>query len=197
LRLVTGDQSIKSLAGSGVLALGSNGLTIDTGGDFAGEVTGTGRLSVRTGDFTVRGVLTSSDPKSEFVIGGGANQSTSSRLVLPTSASLKFPTVSISGQGATASIGGRVDASNAINVTSTGTNLATVANLHLVGGSVTSPVVNVAGGNIDASVKPGISLMENMGQILFGQFVRDVSFIAGLRIARGIFVEQKESALEG
>jgi D-3-phosphoglycerate dehydrogenase len=28
--------------------------------------------------------------------------------------------------------------------------------------------VNVAGGNIDASVKPGISLMENMGQVLFG-----------------------------
>jgi D-3-phosphoglycerate dehydrogenase len=28
--------------------------------------------------------------------------------------------------------------------------------------------VNVAGGNIDSSVKPGISLMENMGQVLFG-----------------------------
>jgi autotransporter-associated beta strand protein len=151
LRLVTGDQSIKSLAGSGVLALGSNGLTIDTGGDFSGEVTGTGRLSVRTGDFTVRGALTSSDPKSEFVIGGGANQSTSSRLILPNSGSLKFPTVSISGQGATASVAGKVDASNAINVTSTGTNLATVANLHMAGGTVTSPVVNVAGGKITGS----------------------------------------------
>jgi len=35
-------------------------------------------------------------------------------------------------------------------------------------GDLVPDAVNVAGGNIDASVKPGISLMENMGQILFG-----------------------------
>jgi len=35
-------------------------------------------------------------------------------------------------------------------------------------GDLVPDAVNVAGGNIDASVKPGIALMENMGQILFG-----------------------------
>jgi D-3-phosphoglycerate dehydrogenase len=35
-------------------------------------------------------------------------------------------------------------------------------------GDLVPDAVNVAGGNIDSSVKPGISLMENMGQILFG-----------------------------
>ncbi|CAB4952233.1 unannotated protein [freshwater metagenome] len=35
-------------------------------------------------------------------------------------------------------------------------------------GDLVPDAVNVAGGNIDASVKPGISLMENMGQVLFG-----------------------------
>jgi len=35
-------------------------------------------------------------------------------------------------------------------------------------GDLVPDAVNVAGGNIDNSVKPGIALMENMGQILFG-----------------------------
>lgn len=35
-------------------------------------------------------------------------------------------------------------------------------------GDLVPDAVNVAGGNIDASVKPGIALMENMGQMLFG-----------------------------
>ena len=35
-------------------------------------------------------------------------------------------------------------------------------------GDLVPDAVNVAGGNIDSSVKPGIALMENMGQILFG-----------------------------
>ncbi len=35
-------------------------------------------------------------------------------------------------------------------------------------GDLVPDAVNVAGGNIDASVKPGISLMERMGQVLFG-----------------------------
>jgi len=35
-------------------------------------------------------------------------------------------------------------------------------------GDLVPDAVNVAGGNIDASVKPGINLMENMGQMLFG-----------------------------
>lgn len=35
-------------------------------------------------------------------------------------------------------------------------------------GDLVPDAVNVAGGNIDSSVKPGISLMEHMGQILFG-----------------------------
>ena len=35
-------------------------------------------------------------------------------------------------------------------------------------GDLVPDAVNVAGGNIDPSVKPGIALMENMGQILFG-----------------------------
>ena len=44
-------------------------------------------------------------------------------------------------------------------------------------GDLVPDAVNVAGGNIDASVKPGISLMENMGQILHGISGGNVSAI--------------------
>ncbi len=44
-------------------------------------------------------------------------------------------------------------------------------------GDLVPDAVNVAGGNIDPSVKPGISLMENMGQILFGISGGNVSAI--------------------
>jgi D-3-phosphoglycerate dehydrogenase len=44
-------------------------------------------------------------------------------------------------------------------------------------GDLVPDAVNVAGGNIDASVKPGISLMERMGQVLFGLSGGNVSAI--------------------
>jgi D-3-phosphoglycerate dehydrogenase len=44
-------------------------------------------------------------------------------------------------------------------------------------GDLVPDAVNVAGGNIDPSVKPGIALMENMGQILFGLSGGQVSTI--------------------
>lgn len=44
-------------------------------------------------------------------------------------------------------------------------------------GDLVPDAVNVAGGNIDPSVKPGINLMENMGQILFGLSAGSVSAI--------------------
>lgn len=44
-------------------------------------------------------------------------------------------------------------------------------------GDLVPDAVNVAGGNIDASVKPGIALMENMGQMLFGISGGNVSSI--------------------
>lgn len=44
-------------------------------------------------------------------------------------------------------------------------------------GDLVPDAVNVAGGNIDNSVKPGIALMENMGQILFGLSGGSVSAI--------------------
>lgn len=44
-------------------------------------------------------------------------------------------------------------------------------------GDLVPDAVNVAGGNIDPSVKPGISLMENMGQLLFGIATASVSAI--------------------
>lgn len=44
-------------------------------------------------------------------------------------------------------------------------------------GDLVPDAVNVAGGNIDPSVKPGIALMENMGQILFGLSGGNVSAI--------------------
>jgi D-3-phosphoglycerate dehydrogenase len=44
-------------------------------------------------------------------------------------------------------------------------------------GDLVPDAVNVAGGNIDSSVKPGIALMENMGQVLFGLVGGGVSSI--------------------
>ena len=44
-------------------------------------------------------------------------------------------------------------------------------------GDLVPDAVNVAGGNIDASVKPGIALMENMGQMLFGLCAGNVTSI--------------------
>lgn len=61
LVLVTGDQSINRLTGSGLVELGLNRLLIENGGDFSGTITGKGTVDVQTGDFTVSGVLDSDE----------------------------------------------------------------------------------------------------------------------------------------
>lgn len=53
LFLVTGDQSIRNLTGTGSLNLGSNDLALVSGGDFTGSVTGSGVVTVSSGAFTV------------------------------------------------------------------------------------------------------------------------------------------------
>jgi fibronectin-binding autotransporter adhesin len=61
LTLLRGDQSIDRLTGSGLVELGANRLRIEQGGEFNGDIVGTGTVDVREGDFKVNGVLNSDD----------------------------------------------------------------------------------------------------------------------------------------
>ncbi len=53
LTLVSGDQSINNLNGSGTLNLNANNLTLANGGNFLGNVTGSGAVRVSSGAFSV------------------------------------------------------------------------------------------------------------------------------------------------
>jgi D-3-phosphoglycerate dehydrogenase len=61
-------------------------------------------------------------------------------------------------------------------------------------GDIVPDAVNVAGGNIDDSVKPGISMAEKLGQVLFG--MADASLVSVEVEVRGEIVEHDVSVLK-
>lgn len=136
LALVTGNQSIRNLTGSGNLALNGNNLSLVQGGNFAGTITGTGNVQVASGTFTLANTINST---GNFAVQGGSTTSIASTGVLNT------PTVNVAG---------RMEVLGTVNSTTNNVNGV----LHLgnstgtVRGSVLSTTTNVNGGGVLSGV---------------------------------------------
>ena len=88
LRLVSGNQNARSLAGTGIIDLGaSNRLTVAEGGEFFGSVIGNGVLDIGGGDFVVNDSIASTE--GTFNVASGASTTIAS------DASLAFPEINV------------------------------------------------------------------------------------------------------
>lgn len=88
LRLVSGNQNARSLAGTGIIDLGaSNRLTVAEGGEFFGSVIGNGVLDIGGGDFVVSNNITSTE--GTFNVAPGASTTIAS------GAELEFPDINV------------------------------------------------------------------------------------------------------
>jgi len=61
LTLVTGDQTINNLTGTGTLSLNGNNLYLANGGNFNGTVTGNGNVQLTTGSFNLANTINSNN----------------------------------------------------------------------------------------------------------------------------------------
>lgn len=88
LRLVSGNQNARSLAGTGIIDLGaSNRLTVENGGEFFGSVIGNGVLDIGGGDFVVNNSITSTE--GTFNVAPGATTT------IANGADLEFPDINV------------------------------------------------------------------------------------------------------
>jgi autotransporter-associated beta strand protein len=88
LRLVSGNQNARSLAGTGVIDLGaSNRLTVAEGGEFFGSVIGNGVLDIGGGDFVVNDSISST--QGTFNVAAGASTT------IANGAELEFPSINV------------------------------------------------------------------------------------------------------
>jgi hypothetical protein len=160
LRLVTGNQTARSLAGTGVIDLGtSNRLTVEEGGEFFGSVIGNGVLDIGGGDFVVNDSISST--QGTFNVAPGATTT------IANGAELEFPGINVEN-------GGQLDVLGTI--TADTTTVENGATLHLgnsngtVAGTVVSDRTDIRGilsgvgslsGNVNllagANLRPGNS----------------------------------------
>ena len=80
LTLVSGNQSIDQLLGSGVVNLGANNLHLTQGGMFTGTVLGSGMIDIDGGQFDINGIINS--PTAGFTVKSGSTTHLSSTGVL-------------------------------------------------------------------------------------------------------------------
>lgn len=80
LTLLSGNQSIDQLLGSGTLNLGANNLHLTRGGMFTGTVLGSGMIDVDGGQFSVNGIINS--PTAGFTVKTGSTTNLASTGVL-------------------------------------------------------------------------------------------------------------------
>lgn len=160
LRLVSGNQNARSLAGTGVIDLGaSNRLTVAQGGEFFGSVIGRGVLDIGGGDFVVNDSISSTE--GTFNVAPGASTTVAS------GAELEFPDINVENGSLLDVLG---------TITSDTTTVQAGGTLHLgsvkgaQSGSVISESTNVNGilsgvgsltGNVNilagANLRPGNS----------------------------------------
>ena len=141
LSLVTGDQSIQQLLGGGVINTGAgNKLTIENGGQFTGNVLGSGSLDVKDGSFSVSQGLTSTDPGGQFNVGTGSTGSTTN---VGAGGTLTYPTVNLSG-GTGPGNASALNVASGGTVTSTAINLTGTSALN-VSGTVNSSTITSSG----------------------------------------------------
>ena len=158
LRLVDGDQRANSLAGTGLIDLGTgNRLTVNDGGSFFGSVVGTGVLDIGGGDFIVNNSISSTE--------GTFNVNTGASTTVASGAELEFPDINVDN-------GARLDVLG--TVTAETTTVQSGGLMHLgnslgsVAGSVVSDTTEIFG------TVSGV-----------GAFTGDVSALAGANLKPG------------
>ena len=90
LSLITGDQTIHDLTGTGIVALATNNLILADGGTFAGTVTGSGNVRVLNGNFTLSNTINSTN--GNFVV-----SPTTTMMTVGSTGTLNTATLSVSG----------------------------------------------------------------------------------------------------
>lgn len=182
LSLVSGNQTIRNLTGSGSLALNGNNLSLAQGGTFAGTVTGAGNVQVTSGTFNLSNTINST--AGTFIV-----QPVSTMNVAPTG-TLNAPTVVVVG---TLDVQGTVNAAttNVSGLLHLGNNTGTVAGtlasttINVNGGGTLSGVGNVSGtitvgGATAGSLRPGNSPgIMNVSNLVLGNLSNTVMEIEG------------------
>lgn len=128
-------ETIYSLSGVGKIFLGRNTLNIANGGDFEGEVMGTGAVNVADGSFTINSNLTSND--------GTLNISNATGTTINHGATVSMNTVNVN-QGARLNVVGTGGASsgNQTVVQTNGLVVQTASTLHMGPGSYSAGAEN-------------------------------------------------------
>ena len=145
LELVNGDQRANSISGLGTIDLGDgNTLEVNVGGDFEGEVTGSGVLKVAGGSLNVTNITSTS---GTFNVAGGANTNVGA------GGTLEFPDLTVQS-GGTLHLGAAGTDPGTSNV-----NVSGAANIYgnVTGtGSINGNSTTHAGANIAPGNSPGI-----------------------------------------
>jgi len=133
ISLLSGDQTVHDLTGTGTLALNGNNLYLANGGTFNGTVTGSGNVQVSTGAFTLANTINST--AGNFVVQPAA------LVTIANTGTLNAPTVNV---------GGVMDVLGTVNTTNT--NVTSGGTLHLgnadgsQGGTLNGTTMTVTGG---------------------------------------------------
>lgn len=159
LSLVTGNQTIRNLTGSGALSLNGNNLYLAEGGNFAGTVTGSGNVQVTSGTFNLSNTINSTS--------GNFQVQSNSAMNVTATGTLKAPTVDVSGdlevvgtvQSTTNNVTGLLHLGNSTGSVG-GTLASTTTKVNGGGllsgvGTVTGAVI--VGGSTAGTLKPGNS----------------------------------------
>lgn len=146
LSLLSGNQSIYQLLGSGSLSLGANNLDIENGGSFTGLISGTGQVNVKNGPFSIFGSLNTAE--ANFSV------NTNSSTYLANTAKLTVKKLDVYGTLYLGSAGGataEVNAASGVDVFGT-----------LQGGGVIKGLTKVrSGGKLKPGYSPGILTFSN------------------------------------
>ncbi|QKF73176.1 hypothetical protein AFAEC_1008 [Aliarcobacter faecis] len=162
LELITGNQSIDSLGGKGLIDLGSNILYVNNGGEFTGTVTGSGTLYIGSGRFNIVDNITSTT--GTFDVAQGATTT------IADNAELNFPKINVK-EGGTLDIIGKASASDGLFVDKNGTlhlgdaannidGVVNTSNVSIYGklngtGTINGPTTVYSGGTIAPGNSPG------------------------------------------
>lgn len=137
LSLVTGNQTIRNLTGSGSLSLNGNNLYLAQGGNFAGTVTGSGNVQVTSGTFNLTNTINSTS--------GNFQVQPNSVMNVASTGTLNAPVIDVTGS---LGVEGTVHSTtnNVNGVLHLGNNTGTA------GGSLVSTTTNVNGGGVLSGV---------------------------------------------
>ena len=137
LSLITGNQTIRNLTGSGSLSLNGNNLYLAQGGNFAGTVTGSGNVQVTSGTFNLTNTINSTS--------GNFQVQPNSVMNVASTGTLNAPVIDVTGS---LGVEGTVHSTtnNVNGVLHLGNNTGTA------GGSLVSTTTNVNGGGVLSGV---------------------------------------------